>query len=126
MDDEQARIAELTETNLKLRLYVVLATPKVPVGEIVRLLPEHFEYLSDLEKAGVLFCSGPFLEDGGTMPGSGMIIVRADSHEEAVSRAKQDPLYKAGMRSFEVKTWQLNEGSFSVRLYFSSGDYTVE
>lgn len=126
MTGVQVRIAELQEPMLKRRLYVVFATPEVSMEEMVRLLPDHLEYMIELEKTGVLFASGPFLAEDGTVPGSGMTILRAASREEAESLAERDPFYEAGMRSFEIKAWQLNEGSFSVRIDYSDGTYAVE
>lgn len=122
----QEGINELTSHMLQKVLYVVLTTPIKPMSEIVPLLPDHLAYMIDLEKRGLLFASGPFLAGKDLLPGTGMTILRAGSLEEAESIAREDPLYKSGMRTFEVRTWQLNEGSFTVTVNYSDRSYHVE
>ena len=126
MSDLQDRINELTSRMLQKLLYVVLTMPIKPMSEIVPLLPDHLNYMIDLEKRGVLFASGPFLAGKDLLPGSGMTILRAGSLEEAEAIASEDPLNKSGVRAFEIRTWQLNEGSFSVTVNYSDKSYRVE
>jgi uncharacterized protein YciI len=80
----------------------------------------------DLEKRGVLFASGPFLAGKDVLPGTGMTIVRAASLEEAEAIAMEDPFNKSGLRIFEVRTWQLNEGSFTVTVNYSDRSYRLD
>ena len=49
----------------------------------------------------------------------GMIIVRADSFEQARAIADRDPFHKAGLRSYSVDRWSLNEGSLTFTVNFS-------
>ncbi len=122
----QEEINELTSHMLQKVLYVVLTTPIKPMNEIVPLLPVHLAYMIDLEKRGLLFASGPFLAGKDLLPGTGMTILRAGSFEEAEAIAREDPLNKSGVRTFEVRTWQLNEGSFTVTVNYSDKSYHVE
>ena len=126
MSEQQDRINELTSPMLKRELYVVLTTPTRPMSELLPLLPDHLHYMIDLEKRGMLFASGPFLTGKDILPGAGMTIVRAGSLEEAEAIAREDPFYKSGMRTFEVRTWQLNEGSFTVTVNYSDKSYRIE
>jgi uncharacterized protein YciI len=126
MADVQDRIKELQKPMLKKRLYVVFSTPVRPIEEMTHVLPDHPDYMIELEKRGLLFASGPFLGEEGGVSGRGMTILRSDSKEEAEELASGDPLHKAGIRTFEVEEWQLMEGSFSVRVNYSDGSYTVE
>jgi uncharacterized protein len=119
-------INELTSHMLQKLLYVVLTTPIKPMSELLPLLPDHLNYMIGLEKSGILFASGPFLEGKNAPPGTGMTILRAGSFEEAEAIAREDPLNKSGMRTFEVRTWQLNEGSFTVTINYSDRSYHVE
>lgn len=96
------------------------------MDDLQAMIAKPQERFFELERTGVLFGSGPFLAEGGIKPGSGTTILRAASREEAASLAERAPFYKAGMRSFEVRTWKLNEGSFTVRIDYYSGDYAVE
>ena len=122
----QDRINELTSHMLQKVFYVVLTTPIKPMSEISLLLPDHLAYMIDLEKRGLLFASGPFLAGKDLLPGTGMTILRAGSFEEAEAIAREDPLNKGGMRTFEVRTWQLNEGSFTVTVNYSDRSYHIE
>lgn len=125
MSTFQEEIKELTSKMLQKELYVVLNTPLKPVSEIVPLLPAHLAYMIDLEKRGLLFASGPFLAGKDLLPGTGMTILRAGSFEEAEALAREDPLYKNELRAFEVRSWQLNEGSFTVTINYSDQSYHV-
>ncbi len=124
--DPQDRIRELTEPMLQKWLYVVFSDRIKPLEAMGPLVPEHLEYLIDLEQRGILFASGPFPAEDGVEPGSGMIVLRAASLEEAVMLADEDPLHKSGVREYRVKAWQLMEGSFSLRVNFSDGTYALE
>lgn len=126
MSTPQAEINELTSRMLQKVLYVVLTTPIKPMSEIVPLLPAHLNYMIDLEKRGLLFASGPFLAGKDLLPGTGMTILRAGSFEEAEALAREDPLNKHGLRTFEVRSWQMNEGSFTVTINYSDQSYRVE
>lgn len=125
MSELQAKIDELNSHMLRKLFYVVLTTPLKPMSEFLHLLPEHLNYMIGLEKQGILFASGPFLAGEHVPPGSGMTILRASSLEEAEAIAREDPLNKSGMRSFEVRTWQLNEGSYTVTINYSDKSYRL-
>jgi uncharacterized protein YciI len=90
------------------------------------LLPDHLNYMIDLEKRGMLFASGPFQAGKDLLPGTGMTILKVGSLEEAEAIAREDPLNKSGLRTFEVRTWQLNEGSFTVTVNYSDRSYHIE
>jgi uncharacterized protein len=126
MSQQQDRINELNSRMLQKELYVVLTTPVKPMSELMPLLPDHLTYMIDLEKRGVLFASGPFLAGKDVLPGTGMTIVRAASLEEAEAIAMEDPFNKSGLRIFEVRTWQLNEGSFTVTVNYSDRSYRLD
>ncbi len=126
MSELQEKANELTTRMLQKRLYVVLTTPLKPMSELATLLPEHLNYMIGLEKRGVLFASGPFLAGEHVAPGSGMTIIRASSLEEAKATAAQDPFNASGMRAFEIREWQLNEGSYTLTLHYSDGSYSIE
>ena len=122
----QDEINELNSRMLQKMLSVVFTTPIKPMSELLPLLPDHLKYMIDLEKRGILFASGPFLAGKDVPPGSGMTILRVGSLDEAEAIAREDPFYKSGMRTFVVKTWQLNEGSFTVTVNYSDRSYHIE
>ena len=89
-----------------------------PREQIEAMLPEHLAHQIALEKEGVLFGAGPVSGEDGARK-HGMIIVRADSFEQARAIADRDPFHKAGLRSYSVDRWSLNEGSLTFTVNFS-------
>jgi uncharacterized protein len=97
--------------------------PGTSQADIEAHAPEHIRWLLGLEQRGVLFLSGPLLSGPGTAPGSGVTVLRADSEAQAREIAAADPFVRAGLRSFGVHRWRLNEGSVSVRMSLGTGTY---
>ena len=52
---------------------------------------EHFAYLLDLERSGVLFAAGPFVDEDGVRHGAGMLLIRAATRAEAEQIAYAEP-----------------------------------
>ena len=126
MSELQDKANELSTHMLQKRLYVLLTTPLKPMSELATILPEHLNYMIDLDKRGFLFAYGQFLTGEQVAPGSGMTIIRASSLEEADAIARQDPFNASGMRAFEIREWQLNEGSYTLTLHYSDGSYSIK
>jgi uncharacterized protein len=84
---------------------------------------EHVAWLLGLEAAGVLFLSGPLLSGPGTGPGSGVTVIRADDQNAARAIAAADPFVRAGLRTFTVHQWRLNEGRVDVTVSLGTGAY---
>ena len=126
MSELQDKANELNARMLQKRLYVLLTTPLKPMSELTSLLTEHLTYMIDMEKNGILFASGPFLAGEHVLSGSGMTIIRASSLEEAKALAGKDPFNASGMRAYEVREWQLNEGSYTVTVNYSDGSYRID
>jgi uncharacterized protein YciI len=107
---------------LTKRLYAVFTVPANGLGPVLAVLDEHAAYQVHLEELGVMFAAGPFAndaEDG--WDGEGFFIYRADSKEEAIRYAEADPMHSSGARTFRVRTWLMNEGSFRVHINYSTG-----
>lgn len=121
----QDRIKELTAKMLRKKLFVVLSTPKAGPDEIAATLPAHLEYMIGLEKAGVLFASGPFSDSDGKSRGHGMTILRTATMDEARKVAEADPFVINGLRTFEVREWTLMEGSLGITVNFSDQSVQV-
>jgi hypothetical protein len=51
-------------------------------------------------------------------------VLRAQSAEHAAGIAARDPFVLAGLRTFEVFRWLVNEGAIRVRLSLGTGTYT--
>ncbi len=105
---------------LALELYVARSLPAKSPDALREMLPSHLAYQADLEAAGKLAFAGPVSDESGeNLFGEGMIIYRADSLEEARALAEADPMHKSGTRSFEMRRWLVNEGSFSLTVGLS-------
>lgn len=94
------------------------------MSELFDLLPAHLDHQVQLEKDGSMFGAGPLRDpDAPPAPTKGLIIVRADSAEEARAIFDADPIHAAGVRDYELYEWTLNEGRITLTLDFS--DQTV-
>jgi len=85
-------------------LYAILCADK-PDSLQVRLdtRPTHLEYLNGLGDA--LKFAGPFL-DGEGKPNGSMVVVEAESIEQARKIAENDPYAKAGLfAAVDVRPW---------------------
>ena len=67
--------------------------------------PDHLAHLNALDASGKLAFAGPFLGEVGKPTGS-LVVVKAETIEEARQIAESDPYAKAGLfASVEVKAW---------------------
>ena len=91
-------------------------------------LPAHLAHQVDLEKRGIMFGAGPLYKESATggPPMAGMIIIRAESFEQAKEIADSDPMHANGIRTYTVRQWSLNEGTFNVRVNFSDTSVKFE
>lgn len=105
---------------LALELFVVNSKPAAPDADLPGTLPDHLAYQAELERDGKLVFAGPVSDaTGEDMNGEGMIIYRAASLEEARALAENDPMHKRGVRTFTIRRWLVNEGSFTVSVGLS-------
>jgi uncharacterized protein YciI len=88
-------------------------------AEIDQRLADHLEHQIALEKRGIMFAAGPLYARGSAIPEAGMFVLRAASFEEADAIASQDPLHRAGLRSYTIQKWRINEGSYTVTINYS-------
>jgi uncharacterized protein len=105
--------------------YVVVTTPTAPREKLEPLIPAHLANQVRLEKEGIMFAAGPLTKEDGSRHG-GMFVLRANSFEEARAIADADPLHKAGLRSYTLMRWTVNEGSYGVRVHYSDQSVTIE
>lgn len=66
-------------------------------------IKNHISFLRKLDKEKKLVMCGPFTNKDG-----GMVIIKADSLEEASQIAANDPFVREGVRTFEVCSWELS------------------
>jgi uncharacterized protein len=109
---------DLYASMLRQSLYVITTTPARGEG-MQDVLPAHLEYQIKLERDGILFGAGPLFEEGEAIPYGGMIILRAKDEAEARAHADADPFHAAGLRSYKVNRWMLNEGAMTFTVRYS-------
>jgi uncharacterized protein YciI len=107
--------------SLALEMFVVESTPAKTPEDLQANLPAHLAYQRTQEIAGTLAFAGPMSDmTGELMQGTGMIVYRAASMEEARSIADADPMHSSGARTYILRKWLINEGSFSLNVGLSS------
>ena len=116
---------DLTKNFLRKELYVIVTTPVVPREELDKLLPQHLAHQIKLEKQGIMFAAGPLAAEDGARVG-GMIVIRADSFAAARAIADSDPYHSAGLRTYTLTKWTVNEGSYGLRVNYSDQTVTIE
>ncbi|MNO27365.1 YciI-like protein [compost metagenome] len=83
--------------------YVIILSPTPQDRRDMEIIRAHVKHLQELERSGQLVMCGPFSDSPG-----GMVIIRADSREEAEQIAQRDPYILTGIRSYELRTWELS------------------
>ncbi|WP_133650316.1 YciI family protein [Paraburkholderia flava] len=122
MSDLQAEIQRLVEPNLRQRFYVAFSYPVASVEETMPHIPEHIRYL--IEHEDKVFLSGPFVTEGHIV-GEGMTVLYAESEQEATQFMDNEPFIRRGLRRYELKRWELREGTLSVRTRLSASRFEL-
>lgn len=76
------------------------------------------------EAEGRLWASGPFIEEG-ILVGDGLTILSTSTIEEAHQVMEEEPLVKRGLRTFELRKWELREGRINISLCASVSRYSL-
>ena len=127
--DEESRLrAELSALRapmLRLRLYVIIWTKVAGADKdaVLRTQAGHIRWQLSLEEQGILFGSGAVFDDNGDQTPQGMTIVRAASVDATRTLAESEPFVRAGLRTYAIQSWVVNEGSFSVRVRLGTGTF---
>jgi hypothetical protein len=124
MSDTASRAQQMAAKMLGKQLYVVHTTPVAPREKIAELLPQHLEHQVRLEKSGVMFAAGPLMNEDGS-PGGGLIVIRAESFADARAIADTDPLHAVGLRTYTIRRWTVNEGSYSLTINYSDQSVSI-
>jgi hypothetical protein len=68
--------------------------------------------------------SGPFIEEV-VLVGDGLTILSTNTSEEARQAMEEEPLIKRGLRTFELRKWELREGWIDISLHASVSRYSL-
>ena len=107
--------------SLAHEVFVAMSSP-VPGKDFAPHLPDHLAYIARQEAAGVLMMAGPMSDEAGAeMSGSGLQIWRASDMDAARALVEADPMHVAGVKTFVLRRWLINEGSLSLTVGLSAG-----
>lgn len=122
-----SEVKQASKAMLQKQLYAVFTTPSAGLEPVFANLEAHLAFQVELEREGKMFAAGPlWTEDEQEWRGEGIIVLRAASAAEAAEIARQDPMHKAGARTFEIRPWMINEGALRIRLDYSSQTFTID
>ena len=129
-EDLKRRVAGIQGSLTREQCYVLMMRPN-PSPPPMPCSPEemrivHHEYLLDLERRGILFAAGPFVDENGNRVGSGMIVIRSNSRAEAETIGNAEPYTAAKQRLMDFIPWQRNEGTVKLNIRFADGVLEVD
>jgi uncharacterized protein YciI len=116
-------IQELIAPNLRKRLYIAFSYPTAPQEEIIPHIAEHLRYMAANEDK--IFISGPIVKEG-QLVGEGMTIVQTDNEVKAAEFMRNEPFIKRGLRRFELKLWEMREGTLTVQTRLSERSFALK
>ncbi len=122
--DTKDLAAELLAPMLKKTLFVAISRVAASAGEIEPFVADHLAYMNALEADGRLWASGPFIQEG-VRVGDGLTILSTATIGEAQETMAEEPLVKRGLRTFELRKWELREGRITVSLNASTSKYSL-
>jgi hypothetical protein len=129
-EDAASRAAAIQGALSREQCYVLMMRPNPAAPPLAVSAAEiriaHHDYLLELERRGILFGAGPFVDETGTRHGAGMIIIRAASRAEAEAIGTAEPYTSAGQRLIDFLPWQRNEGTIRLELRFADGVLDVD
>jgi uncharacterized protein YciI len=117
-------VTELLAPMLKKTLFVAINRVAASANEIEPFVADHLVYMNALEADGRLWASGPFVQEG-VRVGDGLTILSTTTIEEAQRAMEEEPLIKRGLRTFELKKWELREGRMTISLNASQSTYSL-
>jgi len=122
--DTKDLVAELLAPMLKKTLFVAISRVAASASEIEPFVADHLAYMNALEADGRLWASGPFIQEG-VRVGDGLTILSTATIEEAQQAMAEEPLVKRGLRTFELRKWELREGRMTISLNASTSKYSL-
>jgi uncharacterized protein YciI len=116
-------IQDLIAPNLRKRLYVAFSYPTATQEEMLPHIPEHLRYMEANEDR--VFISGPFVKES-QLAGEAMTIILTDREVTAAEFMRNEPFVKRGLRRFELKLWEMCEGTLTVSTRLSDSSFSLK
>lgn len=111
---------------MAMEVFVCHTTPVQPGPPPADTMAAHLEYQKQIEAKGKLFLAGPLSDEAGeVMSGGGMIVYVAENMTAARALADADPMHSAGVRTYNMQAWRLNEGAPMPGLRLSSRSFSL-
>ena len=114
----QDQTTALLAPMLKKTLFVAMSRAVASADAIQPFIADHLRYMNALEARGTLFASGPFVQPG-VVVGVGLSILNTSDEAEARRWMDDEPLIKRGLRTYDLRRWELREGRITVALSLS-------
>ena len=114
----QDETAALLASMLKKTLFVAMSRAVASAEAIRPFIVDHLRYMNALEARDALFASGPFVQPG-VVVGDGLSIFNTTDEAEARRWMDDEPLIKRGLRTYDLRQWELREGRITVALSLS-------
>lgn len=112
---------------LRMTLYVIETTGVAErAAEAGDYMGDHIAHQDNLERQGIMFGAGGLRSETTGGPVQGLIIIRAESFEEARRIADSDPMHANGLRTYTLRRWSLNEGTVNIQVNFSDQSVKFE
>ncbi len=123
-NETRCAVAELLAPMLKKTLFVAINHVAAQGSEIEPFVGDHLAYMNALEADGRPWASGPFIQEG-VLVGGGLTILSTATIEEARKAMEEEPLIKRGLRTFDLRKWELREGRMTITLHASASKYSL-
>lgn len=75
-------------------------------------IDQHKSWVKKLKAMGKRISSGYLVDQNKTPGGGGVLIIKADSYEQAISIVHQDPMISKGLVTWELQEWIPIAGDF--------------
>jgi len=92
-----------------MKYYAALITAVADQASITAAMDEHHRYMATLDEAGRILASGPF--EATPTSRASMIILATGTPAEARALMDAEPLTAKGLRTYELRTWDVREGT---------------
>jgi|ERR1700743_106504 uncharacterized protein YciI len=116
-------IRDLTAGSLRRKVCVAFSHPTASEEDMLPHLAEHLRYMIDREAEILL--SGPIVGDG-QLVGESITVFRDANDVKAAEFMRHEPLVRRGLRRFDIKTWELREGSLNLVTRLSESRFTFQ